>query len=481
MTTKSKKFDMLYVHVAVMLALYIGFRFLPPIGTITPMGMRILGLFLAVLYGWSTCGMIWPSLFGMVGVALTGVMTMKEFAAMSFGNETIVFMIFIFVFTGVIDEAGLINYIANKMISFNFLNGRPWLFSAFLLLGAFISAAFVNMFAAIIVFWGIIYVVAERFDFKPQEKWPMLMILGVILACSIGGCVMPYKPVPMVILKAYSTVSGAPMDFFKYICFSLPITTLVMIFYVLICRFVFRPDMKDLHKISIDFADKNALVLGTKQKTAIVFLLVFIFMMVAPSILPASWLLTQVINQLGMVGSVLVLLIAMYWVKFDGEPMLDFTKMTKHIGWEVLLAFGFIIPFTSIFTGDATGIKETIVVALKPILAGTSPIVFLVLALLIATVLTNVANNMVVGAVFATLMFTIGSSMGMDVAPMIAVLIVCCNLALATPAASPVAAMCFANSKWCKASDLYKYGTLTVLLGFVFAAIVGLAWASIIY
>lgn len=124
--------------------------------------------------------MVWPSLLGMIGVALSGAVTMKEFANLSFGNETIVFMIFVFVFTGVIDEVGLIGYIANKMISFKFLNGRPWLFSAFLLIGAFISSAFINMFATILVVWGIIYIVAERFDFKPQDRWPMLMIMGTI-------------------------------------------------------------------------------------------------------------------------------------------------------------------------------------------------------------------------------------------------------------------------------------------------------------
>ncbi len=482
MTTKSKKFDMLYVHVAVMLILMIGAYFVPPVSTITPVGMKVLGVFLAMLYGWTTCGMVWPSMLGMIGVALSGAVTMKEFANLSFGNETIVFMIFVFVFTGVIDEVGLIGYIANKMISFKFLNGRPWLFSAFLLIGAFISSAFINMFATILVVWGIIYIVAERFDFKPQDRWPMLMIMGTILASSIGGCIMPYKPVPLVILQAYSTISGTSMDFFKYICFSLPVTFLVMVFYVLICRFVFRPDMKELKHISVDFADKDALILNKKQKVAVAFLAAFIFLMIAPSILPAQWIVTIAIKQLGIVGCLLILLVLMYWVKVDGEPMLDFPKMTKHISWEVMLTFGFIIPFTGIFTGEATGIKECIVQMLQPILAGMSPIVFLAITLLIATLLTNIANNMVVGAVFATLIFAIGNGiMGMDVTPMVAVLIVCCNLALATPAASPTAAMCFANSKWCKASDLYKYGWLTVLLGFVFTAVVGLAWAFIVY
>lgn len=476
-----KKIDLLYVHITVMLILIIGFNFLPPFGSITEMGMKLIGIFLAMLYGWSTCGMLWTSLLGMVSLALCQAVPMADFLAMSFGNETLVFILFIFFFTGVIDEVGLINYIANKMISFKFLNGRPWLFSAFLLVGAYIAAAFVNMFAAIIVFWGIIYIVAERFSFSKKESYPTLMIVGVILASSVGGAVMPYKPVPMVVLKAYSMAANVSMDFFKYICFSLPITFLIMIFYVLLCRFVFRPDIKELYKISVDFADPQALILNKRQKIAILFLLAFIFLMIAPSILPKNWFLAVIISRLGNAGCLFVLLILMHWVKLDGNPLIDMHKMAKHIQWDMFIIMCFVIPFASIFTSDATGIKPFIVQSMQPILVGRSPIIFIVLTLFIATLLTNFANNMVVGAVFATLIFTIGMGVGLDVAPIIAVLVVCVNLALATPAASPLAAMMFANTNWCKANELYKYGILIVALGFIFTICVGLLWAQVIY
>ena len=88
---------------------------------------------------------------------------------------------------------------------------------------------------------------------------------------------------------------------------------------------------------------------------------------------------------------------------------------------------------------------------------------------------------MVVGAVFATLIVTIGSSMNLDVAPMVAVLSVCVNLALATPAASPMAAMMFGNKAWMKMTDIYKYGIITLVLGFIFAMCIGLVWATAIY
>ena len=479
--TEKRNFDRMYLHIAIMLGLIIGFSFLPPIGMLTPTGMKLTGIFLAMLYGWTTCDMLWTCLLGMSALALTGAVPMKEFLAQSFGSESIVFILFLFIFTGVIDEVGLINFIANRMISFPCLNGRPWLFSTFLLVGAYIAAAFINMFAAIIVFWGIIYIVAERFGFKPYEKYPTLMILGVTLASSIGGAVMPYKPGPLVILKAYSMAADVPVDFFKYICFSLPVTLLIMLFYVLVCKFVFRPNMGLLKDISVDFADADALVLTKKQKAAIIFLGMFIFMMIATSILPDTFMLAGMINKLGNAGCVFVLLILLSWVKVDGSAMLNFNLMTKHIKWDILMMMAFVIPFASIFTGEGTGVKECIVALLQPILTGLSPTVFLILTLLLATGLTNIANNMVVGAVFATLIVTIGSSMNLDVAPMVAVLSVCVNLALATPAASPMAAMMFGNKAWMKMTDIYKYGIITLVLGFIFAMCIGLVWATAIY
>ena len=106
---------------------------------------------------------------------------------------------------------------------------------------------------------------------------------------------------------------------------------------------------------------------------------------------------------------------------------------------------------------------------------------FIVVTMFIATILTNFANNMVVAAVFATLIFSIGTSLGLDVLPLIAVLIVCANLSIATPAACPQAAMMFGNKAWCRTSDLYKYTLIIVSIGFVFTLSAGMLWAKFIF
>lgn len=58
----SKKRDLTFVHFVVMLLIIFGFGALSPFGAITPLGMKMMGVFLGLLYGWITSGMLWPSL-----------------------------------------------------------------------------------------------------------------------------------------------------------------------------------------------------------------------------------------------------------------------------------------------------------------------------------------------------------------------------------------------------------------------------------
>ena len=41
-----------YIHIAIMLVITFGVGFLPPVGQITELGMKVLGCFLGIVYGW---------------------------------------------------------------------------------------------------------------------------------------------------------------------------------------------------------------------------------------------------------------------------------------------------------------------------------------------------------------------------------------------------------------------------------------------
>lgn len=66
-----KKIDYFYVvNSIISLIIMFGFGYLEPFGAITPNGMRILGIFLSLIYGWTTVGTFWLSMIAFLLWAL---------------------------------------------------------------------------------------------------------------------------------------------------------------------------------------------------------------------------------------------------------------------------------------------------------------------------------------------------------------------------------------------------------------------------
>ena len=472
----------LLVHGAIMLVIMLVIGSIPAPAPITPLGMKFLGIFLAVLYGWTACGLLWPSLVGMVALAFSGMYDkLEEFWTISFGSETIVFILFLFILTGIMQEVGLIDYFANLLISFKFLNNRPWLFTGFCIMACCVCAI-INAFASVLIFWEIIYILSKKFGFKPYDKWPTLMLMGMVVASLWGGMIMPYQPLPLVVLGTYQAVSGEAIGFFQYACFSLPIAFLVTLIYILVSRFILRPDLKELSHINVDFVDQNALHLDKRQKLALIFLGIFIFAVLAPSVLPDSIFFIHWLNTLGFSGTTIVLLILLCLIKIDGTPMLNFRQVAgKHISWDIVFAFAFVIPFANLLTSDGTGIKEWVTAFIQGTLMHLSPIVVVILIMIFATILTNFANNIVVAAIFTTLVVSFAPQLGLPMLPTIMGVLVASNIALATPAASPLSAIMFSNKAWCKTGDLYKYAVIVLLFTMILALPAAWLWASIVF
>ena len=61
-----------YILSAIGIAIMLFFRFLPPMGTVTELGMNVLGIFLGAIWCFSTVGTFWPALLALVlfGIAL---------------------------------------------------------------------------------------------------------------------------------------------------------------------------------------------------------------------------------------------------------------------------------------------------------------------------------------------------------------------------------------------------------------------------
>ena len=257
----AKKDGKFYIHVLITLLLMFGFGYLPPLEPITPVGMKMLGVFIGLIYAWSTTSLLWPTFVGMLAIVASGIYTMTDFAKLSFGHETVVFMILITAFATALDDAGLVKFISSWIISRKIVEGRPWVFTLLLLQGAFLGGMLVNALASVIFFWTILYSVCKEFDIKPYEKYPSLMILGIVFASMTAGLtVFPFRLTGLIVLGALQSVAQVSIPFAQYILYTLPMGLLLVLSYFVIMKLVFRVDLSRMKNISVNFIDPNDLI-----------------------------------------------------------------------------------------------------------------------------------------------------------------------------------------------------------------------------
>lgn len=69
MAKQQGKSNTFYLHCLIGLLLMFGPWLIPPFEPVTPIGMRILGIFLGLIYMWTFVGSLWPSLLGILAMA----------------------------------------------------------------------------------------------------------------------------------------------------------------------------------------------------------------------------------------------------------------------------------------------------------------------------------------------------------------------------------------------------------------------------
>lgn len=480
---KSSKNTLYYIHSFITLLLIFGFGFLPPLDPITPVGMRILGILLGLLYGWTLVGLLWPSLFGTLAIGLSGAMPIKEVFLSGWGSDITLLILFIFVFAAMVEAAGVSKAIAMWFVTRRFFMGRPWCFSFILLFSAFLLSATTSTIAAIIICWGIIYRISAELGYKPGDKWPALMVLGVVFACTVGLSLFPFKSVPLVVVGSYTALSGISVPFLSYVCFTAPIGILSLLVYILLCKFVFRPDITHLTSLSADtFGEEAHITLNTHQKIVIGFLIALIILLLFPSILPKTWLIARFLNGIGATGVVFLIIGIMCCLRFEGQPLLNFREMAMQgIQWDVVILTATVVPLISLITADSTGIKPFLSQVLQPLFSGKPDILFIALVILFSIILTNLCNNAVTGVLFVAITYGFAADIGMNTTVLTMLIVFCVHLAVLTPAGSPMAAVLHGNREWISAGEIYKYGAIAVLATGLVLLVVGLPLASLLF
>ena len=482
-----------YIHFAIGLIIMMAFRFIPVgvLPAVTEVGLQIMGIFVGTIYLWTTIDPITSSLTSIAMIAFSDFAPVGGVITACFGNPVLVQMFFMMIFMGGLTNRRLTAYIGRWILTRKFVEGKPWVFTITVLVGTYVLAVFIGAFAPIFLFWPILYGVYEDVGFKKGDAYPKMMTLAVVIAALCGFPVPPYMANGLALLGNYRgllqnfpallEMEGVMVSNGSYFigCFALGL--LLVLATVAVMKFVFRPDVAPLKNVTIEMLEKNPLPpMNQAQKIYGVFLVVFVFMMLVPSLLPNLPVLSFLNANSLIMPTVLVIILCL--IKTEDGPVLKMAEvMGKDFAWPTYWLVAAAIYIGSVLTDASTGITAFLNTVLTPIFSGMSGTVFTIVLLLIAIVLTNICNSLVIGMILQPVVLSYCVVAGVNPAPIITLLIFTVLLTAAcTPAASPFAAMLFGNKEYLTSGDVYKYSLTFVAVEAVIILVLGIPFINLL-
>jgi len=475
-----KKEQMTLIHSLIGVAIMIGFRYLPlNLPEVTPTGMEVIGIFLGTLYLWTTVDPLWGSIISIGMVGFSSYAPMPQVLKECFGNPTLVQSLYMMAMAGALVCYNVTAYIGRFFITRKFTNGKPWLMTFVICMGAFCMSAFVNCFTGIFLFWPVMYDVFQEIGYKQGDDYPRVVLTLIVISALIGFPVAPYAQNGLALLNNFYTITESlptgPVEVNNaaYMAASLTYGVLAITACVLFAKFVLRPDIEKLKKFDIESLNKTPLPpMNKSQKVLSAGFITLVLMMLIPSIVKGIPFIDYIgAATTGMGFFILGVLAAL---RFDGKPVVNVGEVfSKNISWSSYYIIAAAIFLGSVLTSQNTGVSAMLKVVLSPIFNGMSPLVFTVVLLVFAGVLTNLCNSLVIGMILQPIIVTYTVQSGSDPRPMVTVMILFVLMSAAiTPAASPFAALLHGNKEWIETKYVYKYTVPFVLIEFLIGVLV---------
>ncbi|TGE37374.1 hypothetical protein E4K67_16195 [Desulfosporosinus fructosivorans] len=473
---KAKTKDTAYfLHCVVVLALMFGFKYIPPVAPITHLGMNLLGIFFGLLYAWTFVDMIWPSLLGIIAVGLSGFITVTAAFQDGFGNSVTLLILFALVFAVYLDSTGLTTTIAHWFISRRISIGRPYVFSLMIFLAGFVLGSFISIIACTLILWIIFYKVATELGYKPGEKYVSAMLVGIAYSCMLGGSFLPWKPLPAIILGNMNKLTGLTVSFGSFTIVGLIISILGILAYLAVMKFIIRPDVAPLQKGEDFFAEFRDEKITYQQKIGIAALGTFILMLLLPGVLPMTTPGIKQLANIGMTGSIAIVLLILVAVRIKGKPLMDFAKMANtNMNWQIIILLAASIPIANGLGAKDSGIMAFVAQNFGHYIAGLSPMMLIVSVTIVASVLTQFAHNLVAAAIMTPLMCQFAIQLGINPLVIAPFLNLALSAAIATPGASTPGALVFGNREWIPVKHAYLYNFYAFLMTLIIMVIVAI-------
>ncbi len=422
------------------------------------MGMRVLGIFIGMIFLWSFTDLIWSSLLGILAIVMAGYAPLARVIHMSFGDRVPVLLLLTMILFGAIQESGLISCIARWFLTRRCINGKPVMFSFVFMYCTYVLAAMsVSILPALLFMWAILYNMLKEVGYKRDDAYTAIMVPGTYFGAISG--------------QASKLLSGNIMS------------SAGIVLCALLIKFVFRPDMSRIRDISIERFQRDPLPpVNFVQKVMACALVSFLILIMAPSIFPTDFPVVAMLKRIGPIGVCLILIVILSIMRHEGRPLFNFRQVaSRHVQWAVFILVSMAMAISGAMMDPVTGITRFMTQALEPIAQGTTFPFFVALLSATSCLITQVANNGVVGVLLMPVIGYFCEQSGGNFPGVATLVIFMLHMSLLSPAGSIFPAILFGNKERISGRGIIRYGRVVVIICIVFYIVAGLPLMNVIF
>lgn len=399
-------------------------------------------------------------------MALLGIIDFSDVYS-GLGNDTILLCIGAMVLGIGCQESGLAARIG-QLLSHNFAKTEKMFLFAVVVVTSLLSM-FMSNITVVAMLIPIVTAVAEHSGGVIQKK-NVYLPLGI--ASGVGGLGTLIGSPPQMVAQGLLTGAGyAPVSFFGYMKYAMPLFVLLIVYILTIGPRLLRTGAKEketgavptaqaqaiLRSAQAEASEKDQRSLTGRQITCLVILLGSIAAFVS-QIVPSG--IVAMIGGLAMIATGCV----------------DFRKAYASVDWSTIIFTAGTLSFAKGIS--ASGAGEWMADGVLHLL-GDNPSHAVILMALCActTVITNFISNVTATAMMVPIALSIAASTGMDTTTMVMAITVSASLSFATPMGNPSMVLTSGLGEY-RFKDFLKYGALFTVLGYAITMACALAFVA---
>jgi len=454
------------IKFVIMIALAFGIGLLPPFGDITPMGMKVLGVFIGLIYGWIFIDFIITSMFGMMALGLTGYMGITAVFQAGIGDYTPVTMIFGFILAASLASIGLTDALTSWFLTRKVIEGKPMIVVGTILFVSFILGS-VNFFAGLFLVWEMMYSVASKVGYQKRSKEMAYLLVGVLFFASSGSYIFPWSSSAIMFSASTTAALGItaidPVQWY----FSVTVYGVGIFILWLALAYIMKIDLSPFRKKEL-FDELRNMKWSARQKWGLGLMLFVVLFLTIPAFLPKTPLVQQW-NAIGLIGATVIMLCIGFVVKADGEYLFkDPAKIRAgDMKWDVWWMLAATMPLGAALRSEEAGVIKTIVGWVLNSIGDMHWLMFTIICAVLLGLITQIAHNLIIANVLFPPLVHVCINMGGDPILWFFVCFWALTAAYTTPAASGIGAIMHGNSEWIAPKQAYGFGFTTLIMTWI--------------